>query len=146
VNIENVMALSGGATDLEKPDYRRLKAQLAAVRTANALCRFVYLMGRRPARRAAPAGEQIFIFVDSESPDSKDYSPPGQVYEEVPDTYRRVFQTGTEAITAPVSDRWGTWISALVPLRDPQTGGLAAVLGMDIDARAWRRAVLAAAA
>jgi len=38
----------------------------------------------------------------------------------------------------PVSDRWGTWVSALVPLTDPQGGHVLAVLGMDIDARVWK--------
>jgi len=42
-----------------------------------------------------------------------------------------------------VTDRWGTWISALVPIRDPQTGALVAVLGMDIDARDWKWEVAA---
>ena len=36
-----------------------------------------------------------------------------------------------------MTDRWGTLISALVPLTDPKTNELIAVLGMDIDAREW---------
>ncbi len=34
----------------------------------------------------------------------------------------------------PVTDSWGTWVSALIPMSDPQTGAVLAVLGMDIDA------------
>lgn len=139
VNIEHVKALTGGGEDLEKTDYEQIKAQLTAVKHASDKCRFVYLMGCRTDGMA-------FFYVDSEPPGSKAYSPPGQVYEEVPDDYLHVFRTGSESVVGPVTDRWGTWVSGLIPINDPQTGSLIAVLGMDVDASAWKRAVLAAAA
>ena len=37
-------------------------------------------------------------------------------------------------------------MSAVVPLTEPAPGGMVAALGMDVDALAWRRAVLAGAA
>jgi PAS domain S-box-containing protein len=139
VEIERVQALSGTEADLDSPAYRQLKEQLAAVRSANQRCRFVYLMGRK-------ADGTVFFFLDSEPAGSADYSPPGQVYEEVPAGYRRVFDTKTEAVEGPVPDRWGVWVSALVPLTNPRTGAVVAVLGMDIDARAWKWDVAARAA
>ena len=51
--------------------------------------------------------------------------------------YIRVFDTRTAATDGPVADRWGTWVSALVPLTDPDTGQPLAVLGMDIDGSRW---------
>jgi hypothetical protein len=117
--------------DLDNPNYLYLKKQLIAVRSANAQCRFLYLMGRTIKGK-------VYFIADSEPADSKDYSLPGQVYEEVSEGYRRVFDTKTEAVEGPVSDRWGTWISALIPLIDPQNGSVVAVLGMDIDARTWK--------
>jgi PAS domain S-box-containing protein len=139
VNLNRVKALTGTEADLGKPDYRRLKEQLYLVRQANNKCRFIYLMGRM-------ADGTVFLYVDSELADSKDYSPPGQVYGEAPKSYRRVFDTSTAAVEGPVTDRWGTWVSALVPMHDPATGKLIAVMGMDIDARMWRRDVAAHAA
>ena len=113
VNIDRVKVLTGSKDDLEKPEYLRLKTQLAAVRLENPQYRFIYLMGRK-------ADGAIFFFMDSEPADSKDYSPPGQVYDEVPAGYRRVFDTRVAATDGPVTDRWGVWISALVPLYDMQ--------------------------
>lgn len=139
LNIEHVQSLSGTKADLDSPDYLRLKAQLAAIRSANPQCRFVYLMGRK-------ADGVVFFFVDSEPAGSKDYSPPGQVYEEVTADYRRVFDSKSAAVEGPVTDRWGVWVSALVPMINPQTGAVVAVLGMDIDARAWKWDVTARAA
>ncbi|MCY2992236.1 MAG: response regulator [Planctomycetota bacterium] len=131
VNVQRVRALSGTETDLDSPNYRQLKEQFTAMRAANPKCRFVYLLGRQ-------ADGAVFVFVDSESVGSEDYSPPGQIYEEVSEDYRRVFDTQAVAVAGPITDRWGVWVSALIPLTDPQTGAMVAVLGMDIDAHAWK--------
>lgn len=135
INVKRVLNLSGSENDLNAPDYQRLKDQLTRARFANPQCRFVYLMGRQP-------DGEVFFFVDSEPPDSKDYSPPGQIYSEISPALINVFVTGKESVEGPVSDRWGSWVSALVPLIDSETGKLVAVLGMDIDARNWKMLII----
>ena len=82
VNRDQVKTLTGTAADLNHPDYQRLKEQFTTVRLTIPQCRFLYLMGRQ-------TNGTIFFFVDSEAPTSKDYSPPGQVYAEVPAGFRR---------------------------------------------------------
>jgi PAS domain S-box-containing protein len=114
VNVERVKALSGTEADLKNSAYLRVKEQLAAVRTVNPQCRFVYLVGRN-------ANGAVFFFLDSEPAGSRDYSPPGQVYKEAPQGLRRAFVTRNAAVEGPYTDRWGTWVSALVPIHDPQT-------------------------
>jgi PAS domain S-box-containing protein len=139
LNINNVKALTGTEADRNAPAYQQLKAQLMAIAPANPNCKWFYLMGRKP-------DGTIYFFVDSEAPSAADASPPGQVYPEVPPEYRRVFDTMAVAVAGPVTDRWGTWISALVPMLDPQTGAVLAVLGMDVDARTWQLNVATTAA
>lgn len=139
VNRGRVATLAGEPGDLDNPDYHVLKRQLAQIRLANDKCRFIYLMGRRP-------DGTLFFFVDSEPPDSKDYSPPGQAYPEASASFLRVFTTGSGIVEGPVHDRWGSWVSALVPLMDPQSQRRIAVLGIDVDARTWRREVVVNAA
>ncbi len=139
VNIDHVKALSGADADISLPDYLWLKAQLSSVRSANPQCRFIYLMGRK-------AGGTMFYFVDSEAVSSKDYSPPGQSFDEPSADLSQVFNAGTAVVEGPVTDRWGVWISALVPLTDPKTRAVVAVMGMDVDARAWNWDVSAKAA
>ncbi len=47
---------------------------------------------------------------------------------------RQVFETGQIVEESAIySDRWGTWLSAFAPLRDP-SGDVVAVLGLDIKA------------
>ncbi|MDD5408841.1 MAG: PAS domain-containing protein [Candidatus Omnitrophica bacterium] len=135
VNVKRVLSLSGSEADLNSPDYQRLKEQLASVCSINSKYRFIYLMGQRP-------DGEVFFFVDSEPQDSKDYSPPGQVYTETSPALLNVFSKGKEVVEGPASDRWGKWVSALVPITNPETGKIIAILGMDIDARNWMGVII----
>ncbi len=139
LNAQSIAALSGSQADLGSPDYARLKERLASARSANPLCRWFYLAGGR-------TDGTIFFFVDSEPPDSEDVSLPGARYEEASADFRRVLETGASVTEGPLPDRWGTWTSALVPIRHPETGKILAVLGMDIDARHWRWGIATRAA
>ena len=116
VSADRIHALTGTAADLEKPEYLRLKAQLAATCVANPQCRFLYLLGRR-------ADGAIFFFVDSEPATSKDCSPAGQIYEEASKGCRSVFATHIAAVEGPTPDRWGTWVSGFVPIIERQPAG-----------------------
>ena len=131
VDIGQVRALSGTAADIGAPVYLQLKAQLAAIRSANQQCRFIYLMGRKP-------DGSIFFFVDNEPVGTKNESPAGMIYTDVPDGFRRVFATGVAGVEGPFTDQWGAFVSGAVPSIDPQTGTTLAVLGMDMDAHDWK--------
>ncbi|MFO7536117.1 MAG: cache domain-containing protein [Kiritimatiellia bacterium] len=139
VNLERVRALSGTEADLVSPDYRELKSRLIAVRSANPQCRFVYLLGRRPNGMA-------FFYVDSEPAGSKGYSPPGQDYAEAQEESRHGYDFRAETVLGPVADRWGVWVSGMVPLTGTRPDEWPVVLGLDVDARDWKFNVAAKAA
>ncbi|MFP4207987.1 MAG: EAL domain-containing protein [Wenzhouxiangella sp.] len=128
-------ALSGIETDTTTSEYQRLKNQLRALRPAFPRYRFVYLMARRPD------GTVVFQ-VDSEPPDSDDESLPGEVYGELSAEELRVFDPGASLVSGPGEDRWGVWVSALVPVRLPASAPNQMALGIDIDAADWRGQVL----
>lgn len=130
INAEALQALNGTANDAASDQYRSLKEQLASIREADPKCRFVYLMGQKSDGR-------VFFFADSEPAGSPDESPPGQIYQEISPEDLEVFRTKTARVTGPTHDRWGTWVTALVPLYEPLSGRPTGVLGMDIDARDW---------
>jgi len=138
VNVGRIAALSGTEADRSNPAYQQIKEQLAATRSTHPLCRFAYLLGRK-------TDGTIFFLVDSEPADSKDSSPPGQIYEEATESFSQAFTSGAEVVEGPVRDRWGNWVSALVPIYrpptalDPAGGTVLAAFGMDIDARNWTR-------
>ncbi|MCC6694315.1 MAG: PocR ligand-binding domain-containing protein [Candidatus Hydrogenedentes bacterium] len=138
LNAGRIASLHMDIRDLDLPDYLRLKEQLSLARSTNPTCRFLYLLGKR--------GTDVVILVDSEPPESKDYSPPGQVFTEVPDSIRAVFDTKKEIVVGPVRDRWGLWISAVVPIVVPESGEVLALFGMDMNAKEWQTHISAHAA
>lgn len=133
-----IQPLTGSSADLDSPHYQRLKEQLTLIHQALDKCRFVYLLGRR-------ADKTVFLFADSEPPESEDYSPPGQVYGEAGETEARVFDFGRPIVVGPMPDRWGLWMSAYAPIKTPSSDAVLAVCGLDIDARDWNRRLVQAA-
>ena len=127
LDFQNIPLLSGSADDHGKLPFENLKLQLKALRDSNPYYRFVCLLGMKQ--------EKVFFYVDAEPPDSKDYSPPGQIYEEVPLQVRETFVTGESLFIGPFTDRWGSWYSAFVAVRDPHTAQILAVLEIDNDAK-----------
>jgi PAS domain S-box-containing protein len=135
VGSNEVLSLTGTSADLESSAYRNLKAQLSIVRHVNPAIRFLYLTGLK-------RDGSVFFFVDSESPDSEDYSAPGQIYEEASEAFKASFRSIEGVVEGPVPDRWGTWVSALVPTMSPLSAQPVAVLGMDVDAKNWTYSIL----
>ncbi|OQY12368.1 MAG: hypothetical protein B6I31_03290 [Desulfobacteraceae bacterium 4572_19] len=135
INVQRVASLSGSENDLSTPAYIRIKSQLSLMRNAIHQCRFLYLLGQR-------VDDVVFFFVDSLPVNSKDYAPPGLIYDEVSDSSLHIFASKKEGITGPVTDRWGVFITALVPISDPQTKKIIAFLGMDINVADWNKKIL----
>jgi PAS domain S-box-containing protein len=133
----NLQRLAGSESDLGSPEYRALKDVLIRQRNADPLIRFVYVLGQQQ-------DGTLFFYADSENPGSADYSPPGETYPEASATLRGVFMSGAETTEGPASDRWGTWISGIVPVKDPGTGSITAVIGTDVDAGNWNTRILIA--
>ena len=126
---EHIAMLSGDSADLDSAEYQMAKRSLQRlVNIANPI-RFAYILAERSS--------QIVFLMDSEESDSLDYSPPGQVYTEATPEDWIPFQTGAVKLTQAVTDRWGTWISALVPIKDPNNDAVIAVLGIDYSAIEW---------
>ena len=132
LNLQSMCCLSGTVEDVKRPEYLRLKRQLRSVSEMDKNCRFLYLMGRRNDGK-------VFFYVDNEPLGSKDESVAGEIYKDIPASYQRVFDTKSALTVGPETDRWGTWITSLIPIKDPKSNKFF-VLGMDMDARNWRMA------
>jgi len=136
LDLKQISALTGTTTDLNLPEYQEIKRQLSFARHAYLRYRFISLMGKDDKGN-------FIVLVDSESPNSKDYSPPGDIYYEADSDLQNVFLKGESFINKmPIKDRWGSWISAFVPLKDPVTGKILAVLTIDIPASGWYETII----
>jgi PAS domain S-box-containing protein len=99
--------------------------------------------------RHTPDGKVAFL-VDSETDYNRDgryegeregRTPVGEVYEEADETMAAAL-AGTPAFDGiPFTDRWGTWVSAYVPLFD-DAGRIEGALGVDYDAASWSMLIL----
>ena len=83
----------------------------------------------------------IVFLADSEPSDSPDYSAPGDPYNEASPELLHAFATGEPFVEGPFEDQWGEWVSGHAAIRDPETGAVRALIGIDIDAHVWRRQV-----
>ena len=128
-----VKEFEGKADDQTDPAFIKLREELQRTKAGIPESRFAYLMARRNA--------DIVFLADAEPSNSKDYSPPGEVYDEATDALRGVFVTKKPAVEGPVSDRWGDWVSGLAPIIDPGTGNVVAVFGFDINAKNWNATI-----
>jgi PAS domain S-box-containing protein len=126
--------LTGSESDLQSLYYRKLKEQLSDMHLSDSNSRFFYLVGLR-------YDNTVFFLVDSEPINSKDNSPPGQIYSESPTKIKQVFKSGYGDVEGPYTDRWGRWISVFVPVKDRSSGKVLAVLGIDIDAGNWSETI-----
>ncbi|HWH16332.1 MAG TPA: HAMP domain-containing sensor histidine kinase [Candidatus Paceibacterota bacterium] len=124
---EDLALVAGTEEDLGTLPYESLKEYLARMRSVNPDARFLYLIGQRST------GE-LFFFADSESAESPDYSPPGQVYYEATPGMYAVFEDAVRRTEGPDQDRWGIWISGYAPVLD-EAGKVVALLGMDLPAQ-----------
>ncbi len=98
VNIGGIRTLKGDATDLSRPEYRRLKDQFTAAAGIFRGSRFLYLIGRRP-------GGDVFTLIPR-GPDRKMNRSPARF---IPNPIHgfSVFEENRPVATGPVSDRWG---------------------------------------
>lgn len=94
--------------------------------------------------RRAPDGGVMFL-VDAEtdydgdgkfSGERESRTRPGELYPQAGEELRRAFDGEANFMTEPVTDRWGTWVSMQVPMRDA-LGRVEAVLGIDYPADIW---------
>lgn len=128
--LKEVASLKGNSSDSNKDAYRDLKQRLQKVRHDQPDLEFVYLMGERNG--------QAFFFVDSEAASTPNYSPPGETYDEASVKLLGSFKGASQPfVEGPDRDRYGTWISALAPIQDPNDGHVIAMVGIDVDARAY---------
>jgi PAS domain S-box-containing protein len=128
--LDKIEGLGINEDDLYNPNYIKIKEKLADVTGVNPGVRFSYLYALKDSK--------LFFIADSEPEDSEDYSPPGEEFIEADEQDFEPFLNGNELVTKPLTDRWGTWISAYIPIKNIETGEVVAVFGMDFDSRAWQ--------
>lgn len=130
MHYDDLTHLSGVAEDTAKVQYAIIKQLLADIKDINPSAHFSYIYVVRDGK--------VFFMADSEPIGSPDYSPAGQELTEATALDKTLMNEGSKATIEFSKDRWGDWVSILVPLKHPETGKIMAVFGMDFDAKALK--------
>lgn len=123
----SIESLSASADDVFKREFIETKRSLEKIVSAHQEVQFAYIFMQK--------GDKIYFAADSATVGSKDYSPPGMEYTEVDEGTLRAFREG-ETVVAASTDRWGTWVSVMVPMKD-SSGKVIAVMGIDYAPEHW---------
>jgi len=126
---DHIATLVWGEADLINPRYQEIKARLMALMAANSDMRFVMLTGLRD-------GKAYFI-ADSEKPESPDYSPPGEYYDEASPEYLQALSRHQPFVLGPIVDHWGVWVSSSVPIGEFGPDKRWVVAEIDTKATNW---------
>jgi PAS domain S-box-containing protein len=84
---------------------------------------------------------QIVFGPESLPQDHPYASPPGTVYQDPSAKDYEIFKTGEMLVQGPFQDEYGEFVTASVPVTDPSSGEVLAVIGIDAEASDWRAAV-----
>ena len=128
--------LSADSSDISKRAYAEIKQSFIKFVSLNQTVRFACILVQK--------GDGIYIAVDSESSHSKDYSPPGDKYYEATPMDYHAFESAQTSVTPVFTDRWGSWVSVLVPIRSPHSVTVTSVLSVDYPAERWYDSTYAA--
>jgi hypothetical protein len=110
---EMLKQLKGVSDDVGTIAYKSIKNRLVELQKNYSDARFIYFYTQRD--------NKLYFLVDSETEGSKDLAPAGMEYIITGNEYAKPFSDGTSIITKPAIDEWGTWVSVLVPIKDPLT-------------------------
>ena len=121
---------SAGNAIRETPELALHRERIAKICAVYPNCRAVYLMRQN-------AKKQIYFLIDSSPKNSALYIVPNTIYSEASHMTHGVFESRQVATDGPVKDRWGTWVSALVPHVLPDKSVI--VVGIDIEAKDWKK-------
>jgi diguanylate cyclase (GGDEF)-like protein/PAS domain S-box-containing protein len=114
----------------QNPGYQQIKTILEKVAAANNDIRVAYIYTKKDGK--------VYLIADSRPASFQAHALPGLEYVRTHPQFIRPFFDRKPLVTRPITDRWGTWVSVLVPIKD-DSGQTMAVLGMDYSVVIWNR-------
>ncbi len=114
---------------------------LAEARLRTQLRAYAELLQRGGIYTLALRDGQLVFGPESYPSDHPMASPLGTVYQRPSPEDYRVITEARAYVTGPETDEYGTFVSALAPVRDPRTGEVLFAIGIDVPADEWQQQV-----
>ena len=118
-----------GTTNIQEDKVKFLHQTLQDITKLNRNCQYSYLLMMKNG--------EIYVIADSDQELSDEQSLQVVHYSEAEGEYYQSFHSKRGLVAKNVKDRWGTWMSVLVPIRDEDNGKVVAVFGMDYSVSDW---------
>ena len=122
---------------LQQTDLAQLELQLNSACRANKNCHFIYLLYTDTQKGKT----QIKFLLDASPQPPSEISQLGDVFVEASDALKQGLLGRKELVEGPVTDHWGTWVSAHVPLTVTIETPHFVMLGIDVAASNWDRQI-----
>lgn len=126
--------LTGNEQDPNKASCLQLKKQLHEPCLATRDCHSPYLIGQK-------TNGKVFFHVHSRPLPSKEYASSYLINQDIDPSYLPALN-GKTVTAGLTTGHWGTFMTALVPISDPQDRHVLAVLGMNITLEHWKATIL----
>jgi len=131
INPKVAKKLTFTAADKDSPFFGRIREQMIAAQKNFPQQRGIYSMALRP-------NDDIVFGPENYLEDDPQASPPGTVYEQPSMQFRQAFKDGRPFTEGPLTDEYGTFVSAIAPILDPDSGKVLMLVGIDIEASDWQ--------
>ncbi len=134
INAYDILKLNANEVDVYNSAYKNLKLQLLQINKSDSSFQNLYLLGRN-------LDGNIFFFVDSQIQKTPISISSREDFPDASELFHQVFITKKESVFGPVADSRGDKITTLIPVFHPLSGGLIAVLGVDILNSVWKQQI-----
>ena len=115
---------------LKPVDLSAMETQLNAACKANRDCHFIYLLYLDK--------EQVKFLLDASPQPASEISKLEEVFVEATDALKRALVRKKALVEGPVTDHWGTWVSARVPVKSTIATEHFVLLNIDVAVTGWQ--------
>ena len=127
--------------ELLKPsDLKNLEVQLNSACKANKNCHFIYLLYGENSNRNQH--QHVNFLLDASPQQASEISHLGDLFFEATDGLKNAMSEKTALVEGPVIDRWGTWVTASVPLTTTRHTNNFVMLSVDVAVTGWNKKIL----
>lgn len=138
ISPQHISELHANDKDFSNPTYLYLKRLFTRINNSVNDIRYIYMVGKN--------GDSLFFYFDTQpeifnfDATAEPLAYPGEIYTEAPKEFYLAFANKKEYLVGPYSDKWGNFISALIPVFD-ENKNVIAVLGMDMNINSWNKKI-----
>jgi diguanylate cyclase (GGDEF)-like protein len=131
-------ALNTQPEKIELADLAPLEVQLKNACKANRDCHFIYLFYSEEQQ----GRQQIKFLLDASPQPASEISQLADVFAEATDYLKQAMHTRQAYVEGPETDRWGTWVTAGVPVNITMQTPHFVMLNVDVAVKNWNQRVL----